>query len=232
MPVRLDGTTSDFLELTSTGIWSSTSYTVTFWMQVVNANAGANRTFFSISNAGGSEQRVWRPGSNIDGYIQNPGPVLANMDSNEDESSWHMWAITASGTSAGNGNVYRWKAGDPDGTYGTLSFTPNSFTPVEIYVGGTYYSTGRDARFCFIKAWDQALSLAELQAERASGAPVRTANLNRYHRLLDASDTADYSGNGRTIALNGAVTEGSEPVGWPGLQFYQYDWPHQLHARR
>lgn len=50
MPVRLDGTTSDFLEMTSTGIWSPASYTVIFWMQVVTANAGVDRQFFTLAD--------------------------------------------------------------------------------------------------------------------------------------------------------------------------------------
>lgn len=220
--------------MTATGIWSPVSYTVIFWMQVVTANAGVDRQFFTLADGGGNEHRIWRPSSNLDGYAQNLSAV-ADMSSHDDESSWNMWAITSSGTGAGNGNVYRWKAGDPDGTYGTLSFTPNTFTPTRAYIGGTFYNTGRDARFCFVKCWDAALSLAELQAERAAGEPVRTSNLNRAHRLSTSADTSDSSGNGRTITLNGAATEGSEPVTYTAAgppQFFQYAWPHQLHARR
>jgi len=212
MPVRLDGTTSDFIEISATGFPSVTAYTVTFWMQVVTANAGANRTFFTAAN-GGSEHRIWRPGSNADDIAIN-GSSVGAFSSNEDESSWYMWALTSAGTGASDGNAYHWKLGDADGTYGSKVFQPTSFTPNEIYIGGTYYSTGRNARFCFVKVWDAALSLAELQAERAQGKPVRTSNVNRYHRLTDAAYTSDESGNGRSVTSNGAATEGTEPVPW------------------
>jgi hypothetical protein len=234
MPVRLDGTTSDFITIAAASFPSVTAYTITFWMQVVNANAGANRTFYACNDNGTNEQRIWRPASNNDAFAKNYVSD-SDLSSNDDETSWHMWALTSSGTSAGNGNVYRWKLGDPDGTYGTMSFTPNSFTPNQVYIGGTYYSVGRDARFCFVKLWDAALSLSELQAERVSGKPQRLTNVNRYHRLDTATDTTDYSGNARSCAIDGAVTEGTEPVNWETLstpQFFQYNWPHQLHARR
>jgi len=234
MPVRLDGTTSDFIELSSTGLPSSTSYTVIFWMQVVNANAGTDRSILTYINSG-LEHRIWRPTSNNDGVAVD-GVSAGNLSANEDQSSWYMWAITSSGTAAGNGNAYSWKVGDADGTYGTASFTPSSFTPASAYIGGTFYSTGRDARFCFVKMWDVALSLAELQSERTQGKIVRTTNVNRYHRLTNAAYTTDESGNSRTVTSSGAVTEGTEPVQWEPAaappQFFQYAWPHQLHARR
>lgn len=234
MPIRLDGTTSSFVTIGATGFPSVTSYTVIFWMQVVTANAGANRTFFKLSNGG--EHRIWRPGGNNDG-IAIDGTSVGNISANDDESSWQMWALTSAGTGASDGKLYRWKVGDPDATYGSMTFQPSSgFTANEILLGGTYYATGRNARFCYVKIWDAALSLSELQAERVTGSPVRTSNLNRYHRLETNTDTSDYSGNGRTCVIDGATTEGTEPVDFtasaPSLQFFQYDWPHQLHARR
>jgi hypothetical protein len=233
MPVRLDGTTSDYISLSTPGFPSVTAYTLIFWMQVVNANAGTNRTFY-VCAGGGSEQRLWRPASNNDNVAINFVSGL-DLSSNDDESSWQMWAFVVAGTGSNQGSAYRWKSGDADGTYGSATFTANAFTPADILLGGTYYSTGRDARLAFVKVWDAALSLAELQAERATGKPVRTTNVNRYHRLETATDTSDGSGNGRTCTIAGAVTEGTEPVLWEAvsvIQNFQYDWPHQLHARR
>jgi hypothetical protein len=215
MPVRLDGTSSDFIELSSSGLPSATAYTIVFFMQVVTANAGVDRQFWTYADSGGavSEHRIWRPSSNNDG-VAIAGSSVGSLSGNENETDWYMWAMTSSGTGAGNGNAYSWKVGDPDGTYNTLSFTPSTFTPGRAYIGGTFYNTGRNARFCFVKMWDAALSLAELQAERRQGSPVRTSNVNRYHRLTTAAYTTDESGNGRTVTSNGAATEGTEPVPW------------------
>lgn len=212
MPVRCDGTTSSYINLTATGAPSPTAYTTLFWMQVVNANAGANRLFFVMSNSG-VNHGLWRPSSDNDG-VRIDGSAVTDMSGNEDESSWYMWAISASGSGASDGKAYAWKLGDPDGTYLSATFQPSSFTPNEIFVGGTYYATGRDARIAYVKVWDAALSLAELQAERVQGKPVRTTSINRYHRLQTSADTTDYSGNGRSATMTGVSTEGSEPVQW------------------
>lgn len=213
MPVRFDGTTTDFLTLTATGAPSTTAFTQIFWMQVVNANAGANRYFSDMFDTGAVNRvSLWRPSDNNDELVSNAS--LVDLSANEDESSWQMWALTCSGTGAADLIARRWKAGDPDGTYASVTATGRSFTVAEWYLSGSYFATGRDARICFVKVWDAALSLAELQAERARGVPVRSSNVNRYHRLETGTDTTDYSGNGRACTINSGTTEGTEPVPW------------------
>jgi hypothetical protein len=66
-----------------------------------------------------------------------------------------------------------------------------------------------------IKAWDAALTDAELAEEMLTIRPKRFDNLWAYWPLWDAADVFDYSGNGRNWTINGSLTTADgPPVGW------------------
>lgn len=101
----------------------------------------------------------------------------------------------------------------------------NSFTPARFYIGsnGTNFVNARVSR---IKIWTTNLSVAELNQERWSVVPKRTADLyGWWPTFTGASERlADYSGNGRNWTANGTLTdEDPPPVSWgAGSLFVPY----------
>ena len=215
MPVRIDAV-GDGIALALSGLPTFTSYTVTFWEQVVNDSAGTNRMSYLLQNATyGASHKVARAGDDVDRLYNES--AAASLSANATTAEWVMWAITCSGTGAGNLIVRAWAASDADGAYLSASLTGMVPTGGVSFwgIGSNQFNEFRDARYCFVKVWNAALSLAELQAERAQGSPVRTSSLNRYHRLQTNTDNSDGSGNGRTASLAGSLTtEGTEPRPW------------------
>ena len=214
MPVRTDAV-ADYVALSTSGAPSFTAFTITFWYQIQVSNAGTDRTLFAIEDTGfGTIHKLFVGGDNIN-YLANNATVQA-FGTQPSESQWVMAALSCAGTGATDLKGYFWNAADPDGTYSSAQMTGNGGTLNKWSIGGNHgFSEFRNARFCFVKVWGAVLSLAELQAERTQGKPVRTSNVNRYHRLLNNTDTSDGSGNGRTVTFNGTVTtEGTEPVPW------------------
>lgn len=67
------------------------------------------------------------------------------------------------------------------------------------------------------KVWTAALTQAEVEAELAQYQPIRTANLLRYHPLVNA-ELVDYSGNGNTLTAGAGTptTEAGPPIRWDG----------------
>lgn len=217
MPVRVDALADYIRFYEASGLPTFTNYTVTYWEQVVVDNAGTNRMSYLLQNSSfGAAHKIGRAGDNVDrGYGQG---VDATFSSNLSTTEWVMWAITCQGTGATDLKFYAWNATDADGSYKSCSTTGN--TPsggISGWCMGSNFGTSefRNARYAYIKVWDAVLTLSELQAERTQGKPVKTSNVNRYHRLLDNTDTTDYSGNSRPVTFNGAITtDGTEPVAW------------------
>jgi hypothetical protein len=215
MPVRIDSV-SDYIALSTSGAPSFTAFTITFWYQIQVSNAGTDRTLFDIEATGtGTSHRLFVATDNIN-YLVNDSITLQPFSTQPSESQWVMAAMSCAGTGATDLKAYFWNAADPDAAYSSAQMTGNGSTLNQWSIGGNHgFSEFRNARFCFVKVWGAVLSLAELQAERTQGKPVRTSNVNRYHRLLNNTDTSDGSGNGRTVTFNGTVsTEGTEPVPW------------------
>lgn len=215
MPVRV-GAVGDYIRLNATGAPTFTNYTIIWWEQVVTDNAGTDRTSYALQEATtfANMHRVTRTADDVDRLANDA--TNAALSANLSTTEWVMWAVTCAGTGAGDLKVYAWNASDADGAYESASLAGVAPAAIDFWCLGSNngFSEYRNARYCFPKIWDAVLSLAELQAERVQGKPVRTSNVNRYHRLETNTDTADYSGNSRTATLNGLDTEGTEPVPW------------------
>lgn len=194
------------------------AFTLTFLQQVATPNDSTSRTiFFAERDASPyATIRLTTSGANLNELTGFEGSA-ASLSPPPNEADWYMWALVSNGTGAGSVKAYAWKVGDSDGTYSQATST-NSTTGVlgsALWGLGAYGTEYRNARYCFAKIWDAALTLSELQLERRQGKPVRTANLNRYHRLATNTDTSDGSGNGRVLSFTGTVnTEGAEPIPW------------------
>lgn len=70
-----------------------------------------------------------------------------------------------------------------------------------------------NCRLAGFRAWDAALNLTELEAERTNGsAAYRSANLNRCTPLTNSSTLTDTSGHGYTWSSAGSLTDQTDPA--------------------
>lgn len=118
---------------------------------------------------------------------------------------WSQVAIAQNGTAT---SLY---TGDAGGALTLTSLTraaPNPAT--QIRIGEDRYGGFINGRIAAFKQWTVALTLAEITAELAQFAPVRTANLLRYHPF-HVAELTDYSGNGNTLTTIGAPTTEADP---------------------
>lgn len=216
----------------------STQGTITFWQKVIVPNDFTSRNILFMERDASPYATIriatTDVNSNLVGGFEAGYSALSPQPN---ETDWYMWALIWNGTGAASVKCYAWKLGDADGTY-SYAESSNSTTGdigSALWGLGDYGSEYRNAAYAYVKIWNVALTLGELQAERVQGTPVKTSGVNRYHRLLTTTDTTDYSGNSRTASITAASSSESEPVVWEPsatVQHWQYDWPHQLHARR
>ena len=82
----------------------------------------------------------------------------------------------------------------------------------QLYMGGLFGVYWMDGRKWNIKAWDRALSDAEILAESYFDGVLYPASLNFYLPLTGVNDTADRSGNGRNPTTAGTLTTGDTLV--------------------
>lgn len=216
MPVRFPASGSG-IRLGTTGK-PSTAGTVIWWQRVMTANDNTSRTIFFAERdaAPYAVIRVATSGIN-NNIVEGFQGLQVSLSPQPNQTDWYMWALVWNGTGTGSVRLYTWRVGDADGTYGFAESTNSTTGDIgsAIWGFGNFGGEYRNAQYCFVKIWSEALTLSQLQAERVKGKPVRLTNLNRVHRLLTNTDTSDDTGNGRVLTFNGTVdTEGTEPVPW------------------
>lgn len=120
--------------------------------------------------------------------------------------------IRCSGTGAGLINSgYRLATSNAFVSSGTATLgSLNVMT--QLYMGGLFGVYWMDGRKWNIKAWDRALSDAEILAESYFDGVLYPASLNFHLPLTGVNDTADRSGNGRNPTTAGTLTTGDTLV--------------------
>lgn len=183
-----------------------TAYSMVFGIEDAAVSSG-NYITVGINNLAVSpELRVF---SNTGGLGSSFSPTPA---------TWYCVAISVTTTSC---TLY-WGSspGSLSSATGTVSNSGRLFT----FIGNDSYTEWWPGRTAAVKLWSAALSQAEIQAELASYAAVRSSNLLRVHKL-QVPETTDYSGNGNTLTGGtGASTAGDPPISaatfsppYPGL---------------
>lgn len=102
------------------------------------------------------------------------------------------------------------------------------FTPTNLRIGQDHSGNASDAVGFNYKLYQAVLTQAEIEAERWSMLPKRTANLVAWYPFLAGTRADDYSGLARTLTENGTITEGAAaPLGWGGREtrFLSYAAP-------
>lgn len=217
MTMRFNGS-GDGVRFSTSGAPSMTALTVIWWRKVITKNDSTARTELFIERTGDfATSRHTVSGTNVNQWGAAGGSAGSfSAAEPEDDGTWVTFAHTCDGTGANGSKLYSWALGAADGAYNLAQSTHSGGATINAWGLGNYGGEYRDAEYCFLKVFSAALSLAELQAERRQGKPVRTSNVWAYSRMRNGSDTADDSGNGRTLTLQGTPADGvaSEPVPW------------------
>lgn len=119
-----------------------------------------------------------------------------------------FWALVVEGTGSNQVKAYFRTRGS--NTFST-SFTATTglgatYTPVLMRFGNADTAELWNGRIWNIKVWERALTSKELLVESFYSRVMYPASLHLHYLLANASDDRDYSGNGRTATLNGALT--------------------------
>lgn len=217
MTVRFNGSGDGVRFYNTSGMPSMTGLTVIWWRKVVTKNDSTSRTELFIERTGDfAVARHTVSGTNVNQWTAAGGSAGSfSAAEPEDDGTWVMFAHTCNGTGANGSKLYSWALGAADGAYNLAQSTHSGGATISQWGLGDYGGEYRDGDHCFVKIWSSAHSLAELQAERVQGAPVKTTDLWSYHRLADNTDTSDGSGNSRIVTFNGSVANGgAEPIVW------------------
>lgn len=215
MAVRFDGSTDGYIcdtDLAATGTFSMCCWgTVdtdrneySTWLAL--GGTGANSSFILQTHDDGLSATVWYKGIEVMGT---GGRVLLTL------GKWYFLAVSVNGAA---GNMY---VRAHDATTTTVkswaSGGPTTMTPTNNTIGynTAFAAEWLNGRVAAAKIWNGvALSQAEFEAEMWQTMPARTENLIGWYPL-HSPETADYSGNGRTLTANGSPTqEGSPPIPW------------------
>jgi hypothetical protein len=208
MSVRFDGTANTPYTAT-TGLPSTSVVTVTFWARIVvdrnafsglcavAASVGGASVFMTQTDSDGTTLRMWDTAASLGSQAMTVG-------------TWYQLAYVVSGA---NASFYSGPASTLN-VSSTASFAPTGSTPGYLSIGRDQFSgdylNGGIAAF---KMWNAGLNATEVAAELAQFAPVRSANLLRYHPF-HVAETTDYSGNSNTLTAGttAATTESDPPI--------------------
>lgn len=119
-----------------------------------------------------------------------------------------FWALSCGGTGANQVKAYFRTRGSNTFNVSVSGATGigAGFTPVLMRFGNADTSEFWNGRIWNVKVWDRELSSKELLIESFYRQVMFPANLHLHYQLRNASDTLDYSGNGKTATFNGSLT--------------------------
>lgn len=137
------------------------------------------------------------------------GGAFASRPAND---TWFFWAISNKGPIASVGLQGYWTYLDPVSMVTYDNDNASDFAATGLYLGNDGYDDYGGVHLCHVRVWDVELTQTELEAEAASGTPVRTANLRAYWPLADNTDTGDDSGNGYNLTFGGTLTSETSPT--------------------
>lgn len=218
MALHFDGTNDTSRHGDIAALDSLTAGTWMFWLNIDSVKSqgffskgtGSAGTAWSIGTGVGSTNDLFWSSNNQNGRFVN-GTAAAQI------GVWNHFTFVYDG--AGSGNAGRLK-GWLNGVVQTLTYsgtigasTADVANQVTI---GSHDATGFcDGLIAHVRAWNTALTEAEILREWRSYLPFRTTNLVLWCPLDDTGVAFDYSGNGN----NGTVTD-TTCEGGPGEVIY------------
>lgn len=204
MAVRFDAAT-DRISITATLPDPATAITVTGWAYV-SVDTGTNATMCRVHAAAGGSTSVTFATDGAapagPGYFTGGGSIVSSTQA--PVGAWRKVAFTCTGTA---GNVYVATVGG--GTDNDSGSVAGAASPTGLTLGGRSPGDGSEwfnGRLAYWRVWSAVLSQAEIEAEWASTAPVRTSNLWADWPLEAHTDLTDHSGNGRNLSAGSTAT--------------------------
>jgi hypothetical protein len=186
---------------------SQTALTACFWWKIsVDLNTWSSALFIDNGQADN-----WGVQTGADGTTAN-----AVMDGNSTASvamtvgTWYFIGLATSGTT---GTLYYKAAGSS--TLSTTAITGVTATSAAtLRLGDSPWGEWLNGCLAAVKVWNAQLTAAEIDLEAQQYAVNKIASLVSFHPLVKA-ETADYSGNARTLSGGtGATTEDGPPIPW------------------
>lgn len=219
MALIWDGTANDRASTSTTGgltVDTSCALSACGWC----TGNTAVRSPFGISNGSSAQFELLRRSAtnNLNAFGYGAGPFFTNLALPSSASEWWFWAVSISGSAAGNATLYLWTSGG--GWVSSASgSTLQAVTSPTVVVWGNgpvgYSAEMWVGKTLGLKAWNAVLSEAELQAERLTLLPKRQSNLTHAVPGIGANSTdalRDIVGN--TWSLTGTITYDSDiPAG-------------------
>ena len=217
MALDFNGTTAKVDHGDINAIDGASAFTLAMWLYRKSSNAGDARDGVFDKTATG-------PSCEVD-YSVAGGCVAfidaANLGSNVTNiwttGTWNYFTYVFDGSGVAASDrlkLYR------DVSLITLAYT-GAIPTVLPDRGAVTFAIGRvanvgylDGRVAHVKAWNAALTPAELLHEMNSYKPGRTANLIVWAPYDDGTSTKDYSGNGNHGTVTAATTFAGPPIGY------------------
>jgi hypothetical protein len=210
MAVGLDGT--DYLRRTAE-LPTSVAFTICGWAHLVtDTNAFCCLCSLEVAdiNSSGLYLLAGSNGTSLEVFNGTSGASFASMTVGQP----FFFALTNQGTGGTDAKGYFRAA--TSATLSTGSHGGTSFTPGVLYIGSDSYfaSDTFNGRMWNVKIWNRALSADELLAESFYNGVKFPTSLNGHWLLRSSGDLIDYSGNGRTLTVNGTIVD-AEPSWQP-----------------
>lgn len=204
MSVRFDASTDGYT-CAVTGL-DGTDFTMMGWVKLVTdtnawtsffgADTGSTWTM-AMANADGTSMVWTTSAANV------TGPSMT-------VDVWYFFACVFS--TAGTDTLYWADADDVSLTTATAASLTGVETTMTWHIGNNVSSEFLNGECAAVKVWTAALSAGDVEAERFTWQPVRTANLWANWSFEAGAQTADDSGNGHTLTAAGTPVAGaSEP---------------------
>lgn len=186
--------------------------TTTFWMKL-----NADRDSYSVAiGHGGDGGNYVQLGTGSDGVTLVRGTTTAGSVNSGYTVPVGTWVFVASVNDTGAGDD--WFAWHPvGGSFNSVSGATaivgysNANT---LFIANDSFGDWFNGSIAAVKIWDAVLTLAEIQAERNTYAPVRTANVWANYQFRNGPQISDDSSNGRNLTA-GAGTPAVDTAGPP-----------------
>ena len=203
--VRFDASGDGYTGQVATGLGGA--FTVAGWFRL-DVDRDFYSTFWSIDNGSSYNSLITDTNGTTLYWAASGGG--ANTGHNMAVGAWYYIACVFTGTAALDQIYY---------SVGTAAFIAQTndvgaaiaTNPFQIGKSG-FTNEWLNGSASQVRVWSVALTQVELEAERVSAAPVRTANIWAAYSFASGPQTNDESGNGRTLTTGGTPTaEASGP---------------------
>jgi hypothetical protein len=218
--VRFDATGEHYTSTSGVLTAASGTCTVTCWGRIaVDRNEFSTFVAFDANGATGDyiPLQTGNNGTTLGLYTSSGDGTDITAGQAMTVGTWYPMAFTIN---AGAATLYSGLTPQTLNTASQTGWTASGLTA--FHIGGYPRFTAEflNGNVANVKHWSAVLTAAEIVNELQQYAPVRTADLVRWHPLINTTyATIDYSGNGRTLTGGtGTATEDGPPILWETIE--------------